>query len=1244
MRTPRPIVVATAMATTAVLLGSPGSLAGAEPPKPVVSKADSTQPSRWITLITGDRVQVTPQPGKPDAVHFHPAKNSRSRGAVISRTGDGHTLVVPTSVAADVAAGRLETALFDVTTLLAERYDDARSKVMPVILSYTGPATTARTRAAQDKPAGAARTRVLNSIGARSVAVTKTSATAFWSSVTAPGKHQVEATVAKIRLDRRVKASVDLSVPQIGAPAAWQRGFTGKGVKVAILDTGIDTGHPDLAGKVIAQANFSESAGTTDQQGHGTHVAATVAGSGAASGGKYRGVAPDASLLNGRVLDESGYGTFSGIIAGMEWAAIGQGADVINMSLGGGPSDGTDVMSQAVNTLSRQTGALFVIAAGNCFLPEPQSVSSPASADLALAVANLERDGSLAHSSCHGPRRRDFGLKPEIAAPGSGIVSARAAGTELGQPVGEHYTTLTGTSMATPHVAGTAALLAQQHPDWTGEQLKTRLITTSDPQPGSTVSQQGTGRVDADQATATNVSVDTGVLDFGFLQWPHDDQGPITKRLTYRNAGTTPVTLALKAEPAGPTFSAGTLTVPAGGQAAVDVTVDPGTSTGHKAGRVLATPEGGGDPVVSPYTWFLEDERYELAITGIDRAGSAANGPVVFSRPDGGGRTDLDPETTRIVNGKLTVRVPPGVYDVTSLLKMEATDTATDNFSLVAAPEVKVTGNTAITLDARTAVRTAAAPADVPGLNAREVTVTYVRTDPNGRAVGWLGAVFNGPPLDFFATPTKPVSVGGLEYAVGGRLEVPPYVATVGGKPLEVAAVSWAPRFTGLKNLVAVDAGDGSAGELTDVRGKLAVIRHDPEDGWADPIILAAQAAGAAAVLLYNPNAPGLIGGQGSIGGDGVTVPVLQTSRVTGARLVGLIAQQPVTVRILGVAETPFVYDLMHPWNDAVPADPRYRPRTADLARVDETFGSHEPGMRIQEFREGRTPNNWVVNGFHDLAVMMYGPSKRTSFLSTDHVSWTQGVLPSLSETGYTSWYAGNPATYQQGQRLTEKWFTPVATSSLPDTDRTFLSVNRVHGGVRACFSPLDNPGQHAEWSPAGDFQMTFRRNGSELPSIDSHCAQASIPDGPADLEIDLDVRRKQHFWKYSTHVRSTWAFRSAGGADEVMPVVLADLDVPSANSLNQVKVGKPTGITLGLRHQKGSKSSAFTSAKLELSYDGSTWTSLPLTSAGANRYTTTVTHPATQAGKAPSLRLQVTDAAGGKLTQEVTAAYGLID
>src|SRR5690606_31344779 len=351
------------------------------------------------------------------------------------------------------ASGRLDRRLFDVAGLVAAGYDDPRRSTIPLILQHeAGEPVTATS--ASGEPDGATVKRRLASARAAAVSEDKGAATRFWAwltgrTVAAPRMKAEDGdaetleiggalgeNVRKVWLDGPVTATLDRSVPAVKAPQAWAKGYTGKGVQVAVLDSGIDTGHPDLDDAVVAEKDFTGSGHTGDRFGHGTHVASIITGDGSASGGAYQGVAPDAELINAKVLDDAGNGTESSIIAGMEWA-VDQGADVVNMSLGAWPNDGQDPMSLALNRLSRSSGALFVVAAGNDG-PDRYTVSTPGSADEALTVAATERDGRAAEFSSGGPRVGDYAMKPEIAAPGSGIVAARAESTTPGPPAGEH--------------------------------------------------------------------------------------------------------------------------------------------------------------------------------------------------------------------------------------------------------------------------------------------------------------------------------------------------------------------------------------------------------------------------------------------------------------------------------------------------------------------------------------------------------------------------------------------------------------------------------------------------------------------------------------------------------------------------------------------------------------------------------------------------------------------------------------
>jgi subtilisin family serine protease len=377
----------------------------------------------------------------------------------------------------------LDPSLFNVSALVRMGYADAKAASLPMIVQHAG---TGR------RPAGLTATalrpvRELASLPATAVRQLRTAASRLGAAlartkVSARRTTGPLAGISRVWLDRRIhKTALDPNLTQIRVPSAWEQGLTGKGVRVAVLDTGIDATHPDLDGQVVAAANFSESDTTTDRDGHGTHVASTVAGTGAMAAGARRGVAFGADLLNGKVLDDFGFGSESGVIAGMEWAAR-QRARVVNMSLGGWPTDGTDPLSQAVDRLTASHRTLFVVAAGNSG-PDDQSVDTPGAATSALTVGAVDVEDQLAFFSSRGPRFGDYAMKPDITAPGVDIVAARATGTSLGDPVDQWSTRLSGTSMATPHVAGAAAIMAQRWPGWSPARIKAVLMGTADPTP-----------------------------------------------------------------------------------------------------------------------------------------------------------------------------------------------------------------------------------------------------------------------------------------------------------------------------------------------------------------------------------------------------------------------------------------------------------------------------------------------------------------------------------------------------------------------------------------------------------------------------------------------------------------------------------------------------------------------------------------------------------------------------------------
>ncbi len=310
----------------------------------------------------------------------------------------GDLYVIPQDAQPLLQSGKLDRRLFDVTGLIRSGYHDDVRDNLPLIVTYQPGA--AHRAAGTFNATGARITRELPAIGGAAMTAAKDEATDLWTTIAGTGQSARANTaggIDRIWLDGKRQPALDQSVSQIGAPAAHQAGFTGRGVRVAVLDSGVDSQHPDLVGKVAQARNFTEEPEAADVVGHGTHVASTIAGTGAASGGRIPGMAPDAVLLDGKVCEVDGCPD-SAILAGMQWAAVEQRATVVNLSLGGPDGPEIDPLEEAVNTLTAQTGTLFVIAAGNA--GGDRTVGSPG-----------ERRGRV-DRRCGGPQRRTCAISP----------------------------------------------------------------------------------------------------------------------------------------------------------------------------------------------------------------------------------------------------------------------------------------------------------------------------------------------------------------------------------------------------------------------------------------------------------------------------------------------------------------------------------------------------------------------------------------------------------------------------------------------------------------------------------------------------------------------------------------------------------------------------------------------------------------------------------------------------------------
>ncbi|EKP94404.1 S8 family serine peptidase [Thermaerobacter subterraneus] len=295
--------------------------------------------------------------------------------------------------------------------------------------------------------------------------------------------------VAVIEPDRPVRAHLGTATTWTGVRQAWSDfGVTGDrdgrptaysrtDVVIAVIDTGIDATHVDLdGGKVIGWYDAVRGRTTPyDDNGHGTHVASIAAGTGEGNAA-YTGVAPGAALVGIKVLNQQGSGTTSQILSGIDWMVRNKdtyGIRIGNMSLGAaGCSDGTDSLSTAVNN-AVAAGIVMMVAAGNEG-PNRCTIGTPGAAAGAVTVGAVydpgERGWVLAEFSSRGPTA-DGRVKPDVTAPGRNITAAKAGSTT-------GYVTYSGTSMATPFIAGTAALMLDANYGLTPSQVK-NLLTAS---------------------------------------------------------------------------------------------------------------------------------------------------------------------------------------------------------------------------------------------------------------------------------------------------------------------------------------------------------------------------------------------------------------------------------------------------------------------------------------------------------------------------------------------------------------------------------------------------------------------------------------------------------------------------------------------------------------------------------------------------------------------------------------------
>ncbi|WP_370116259.1 S8 family serine peptidase [Streptacidiphilus sp. MAP12-33] len=1224
-----------------------------------------------VTLITGDQVTVTTLADGRSVATVKRPKNLT--GGVQTATVGKDLFVYPTEALPYLAAGVLDQRLFDVTRLIADGYDDSQAGGLPLIVQYgqgASPSALSGMTARQSLASihGAATTAIpsraaglwqgLTSAGSLTRARTLAAATA---ADTAQARSQAAATTAvfggdisRVWLDDKVTSTLAQSTAQIGAPAAWSAGVDGKGVDVAILDTGVDAAHPDLAGQVDASQSFVPGEDVTDRNGHGTHTASTIAGTGAASNGTEKGVAPGAHLLVGKVLSNEGSGDESWIIAGMQWAAQTEHAKVVSMSLGStDPSDGTDPMSQAVNDLSSSTGALFVIAAGN---QSSAGIGSPAAATDALTVGAVDSTDALAWFSSWGPRIPDGGLKPEITAPGVDILAARSQySTEGGSG---YYISLSGTSMATPHVAGAAALLAEQHPDWTGQQLKDALVSTSHETTDIPLTQGGAGRVDVKAAVLGTVDASATAWS-GFYSWPHTGDKPTTRTVTYTNTSSADVTLNLAAKATGPdgnpapagvfTLSASSVTVPAHGTAQVTVTGDPNAAGyGATDGQLEATDSTGAVVAHTLIGIDREDERYNLTVHATDRSGQALPGYAVIYRTG-------DPYPNQIMipaSGTLTMRLPKGEYSVLMYADLPGAGGPDDlGLGVLSVPQVQLDQNRVANLDARQAHQVAAI---TPQASADElVRAEWNRATPGG---GLLNENFILPVTytSIWAQSTAPVTDGSFHFDVRWRKTVAPLTATATQARFPAESfpgiepeVGSAQLPAGTSHLDVVYAGKGTAADFAglNVKGKAVVVTFDRQ---ADVVTQAqvdaaqaanAQAAGAELLLVANDTVGRLSSWYGSADfttTSKIAVAGLETGEADS--LISATLRGPVRLTVTSTPSSPYVYDLVERKDGHIPAaDLTYRPTAAGLARIDQRFA----GSKGTPGSNGR----YDMENFDQYGVFF----DQTQQLGTNRTDW---VTPG---NGAFTWYEQSDvsnvveerapiADPRAGSKAARTWFSPVihprlGDSVLPDRQGDYFSLNVPAFGDGG---NGDTGYDYGDWQSTPDQlheTVSLYQGATLLGSTPHQQLNIFTPVSPDPLPYRLVAETSQStVFPTSPATRTEWGFTSKNGYAS-LPLIQLDYGVATDIAGN---AARSTTLTLTASQLPGvTGAGTVNGATLQVSFDdGSTWTTATLHPTTHGTWTATVKAPTW--AHYVSLRATAKDTAGNTIAQTILRAYGV--
>lgn len=1131
------------------------------------AEADTEQTSAkslQFTLITGEKVAAIAKPdGKLAGVRLLNDDGSEQVTSIYEIAGEQY-IITPKSQAL-IDSRLVDQELFNISKLYAAGYDDASTEQLPVIIKYRS--GTLAGSAVPVAPMGAEVNSEYELIDSASVGISKQDAAAVWQSLAD------DVTVESVWLDAMVygdkapanAAVLTPTVPLTGVYGPLAAAYNGYGVTVAVLDTGYDTEHNDLAGQVIAAKDFTYSSnGVDDMNSHGTHTASTIAGTGVESGGKWVGMAPGAKLLVGKVLSNTGGGSTSGILNGMQWA-VAEGAQVVSMSLGGSGSSCSGPLVDMLEALSNQ--ALFVVSAGNSYTRE--TIGIPGCAPSALTVAALDRNNETAFFSSRGPSPDGHSAKPDIASQGVDVVAAASGGFGA-----TGYRSMSGTSMSAPHVSGGAAVVLQARPELTPLQLK-QVLTSSAAATTAHVLQQGAGPMDVNRAISQQVVAAPNV-ELG--SFPYDTEQAATETfVTLSNIGDEAVTLRLKMDLIGedgstqlPATLAGLglkeITVPANGTANVPVWIDPSVGLrsgayGAISGRIIGTSNKQDVRVTVPVSFWIEPPQVEVTFNVTDHMGLPATSfskVYIINEEDDWGRVAY------LNNGTASVALAKGNYSfIANIMTFDNASTSSglvETAAQMAYLDYKIDGDTQLTFDSRTAKKVefkAAKPLATQGFS---FGFTYALDD---NKVAKLAAMELAPDyVNNFYAWSQGHDDRFRSFVTTRAIAPETVIKMANGDVLDYVNQGLSLAFNGEGEAQVVAVGDASYStdwSQFDLQGKVALI--------ANPYYLTSymmsnvMQRGAVGVIFYRPGMPGRY--KTAITGT-AKIPVVAVSAAQGEQLADLVASGKDTVSWSGTAAeySPYAYSINHITDGRIQAG-QIRLHEADMHKVVARYHSQDDTRPVWTDVMAMTNSTGEFYSTGSPQMLMAPIEREEFYTATSKNMWTNIVMQSNTLQVYGGYFDG-PRMMTAGAVETTDWLKLGRTGSLSSggssiaaRDTNVLSFGFTTYGDGAGHDAATGMNESGLYGVTIDGQSTYLNSG-----------MVTVPDYPVEVTLQLrsyprGVGKQSPLADHlGSYFHGFYSFTTDASKQGPQAVLMPKLEIPVALD-NTTAAGVPMAIKL---------------------------------------------------------------------------------